>query len=231
MYKLNCIVLGDDPSHNIFVVDIAPKQTVADLKDLIKDKKKPEFDHVAADRLKLWKVKLPVDDALKNTLESLELNKLESPSPVKKLQKVFSEIPEDEHLHIVIQGPHAVSSEPLHLNCIVFGDDPTHIFPVSVAQTRTVGDLRKVIKEEKKRAFRDVDADSLKLWKVNLPFNDALKHTLETLELAHEKELSPVDGMLEVFGSVLQHKRLHIVIQPLPADDPVLICNRRLPHS
>ncbi|KAG1764488.1 hypothetical protein EV702DRAFT_982040 [Suillus placidus] len=166
MYELNCIVLGDDPRH-VFEIKIAPTDSVSALQKVIKDAKKPEFDHVAADILKLWKVDLPVDDALKNTLESLELNELESPSSVKKLQKVFSEIPEDEHLHIVIQGPLSASSEPLHLNCIVFGDDPTHIFPVSVAQTQTVGDLRKVIKEENKQQFDRVDAKSLKLWKVS----------------------------------------------------------------
>lgn len=60
-----------------------------------------------------------------------------------------------------------MSSEPLHLNCIVLGDDPSHIFPINIAQTRTVGDLKDMIKDKKKRYFDHVDADSLKLWKVS----------------------------------------------------------------
>ncbi|KAG1766753.1 hypothetical protein EV702DRAFT_980692 [Suillus placidus] len=55
MYKLNCIVLGDDPSR-IFAVDIGETQTVSELREVIQDEKKPEFDHIDADRLKLWKV-------------------------------------------------------------------------------------------------------------------------------------------------------------------------------
>ena len=53
--KLNCIVFGDDPRH-IFPVDVERTKTVGDLKNVIKVAKKPEFDHVAADRLELWKV-------------------------------------------------------------------------------------------------------------------------------------------------------------------------------
>jgi len=54
-YKLNCLVLGDDPNH-IFPVNIAQTQTVGDLKKVIKDEKKPQFDHIPADGLKLWNV-------------------------------------------------------------------------------------------------------------------------------------------------------------------------------
>jgi hypothetical protein len=53
--KLNCIVLGDDPSH-AFEIKIAPTESVSALREVIKDKKKPHFDHVPADSLKLWKV-------------------------------------------------------------------------------------------------------------------------------------------------------------------------------
>jgi hypothetical protein len=41
------------------------------------------------------------------------------------------------------------------LNCIqvVFGEDQNHMFPVNIARTQAVGNLRKVIKEEKKPQF------------------------------------------------------------------------------
>jgi len=48
------------------------------------------------------------------------------------------------------------------LNCLVLGDDPAnHIFQVDIGRTQTVGDLKELIKEEKKNAFHDIDADRL----------------------------------------------------------------------
>ncbi|KAG2339563.1 hypothetical protein BDR05DRAFT_938849 [Suillus weaverae] len=106
MYKLNCIVLGDDPNC-IFAVDIGETQTVGELRQVIKDKCKIEFDHVAAKSLTLWKVDLPVDEMIEHNLSSLTLDPKQYLSPVDEMLEVFSKIPEDEHLHIVIQGPPA----------------------------------------------------------------------------------------------------------------------------
>lgn len=57
MLNLNCWVLGDDPQR-VFPVKIASSETVGGLKDAIKDKMKPEFDHAAANSLILWKVSM-----------------------------------------------------------------------------------------------------------------------------------------------------------------------------
>jgi hypothetical protein len=54
--ELNCLVLGADIS-SIFPVKIANTESVGTFKELIKDKKRPAFDHVPADTLKLWKVR------------------------------------------------------------------------------------------------------------------------------------------------------------------------------
>jgi hypothetical protein len=56
--ELNCLVQGDD-SRRVFQLEIASTKTVSALKDPIKDKKKPAFDHVPADTLVLWKVSIP----------------------------------------------------------------------------------------------------------------------------------------------------------------------------
>jgi hypothetical protein len=48
--ELNCLVLGDDPSH-IFTIEIQGTKNISALKEVIKDKKKPVFDHVPADAL------------------------------------------------------------------------------------------------------------------------------------------------------------------------------------
>jgi hypothetical protein len=64
---LSSLVLGDDPSH-IFTIEIADSKDVSALKELIKDKKKPAFDHVPADTLNIFRVSFPVDDDLEATL-------------------------------------------------------------------------------------------------------------------------------------------------------------------
>jgi hypothetical protein len=43
-------------SDRVFPVEIAKTKTVGALKEAIKDERKPDFDHVAADSLVLWKV-------------------------------------------------------------------------------------------------------------------------------------------------------------------------------
>ncbi|KAG1851654.1 hypothetical protein F4604DRAFT_1592275 [Suillus subluteus] len=214
MYKLNCIVLGNDPNC-IFPVDIAQTQTVGDLRKVIKDEKKRQFDHVDADSLKLWKVDLPVDETIEHKLSNLTFDTKKSLLPVAKLSKFFSEQPNEEYLHIVIQGPPALSSGPLHLklNCIVLGNDPNCIFPVDIAQTQTVGDLRKVIKDEKKRQFDHVDADSLKLWKVDPPVDVTIEN-LRNLTLDPTKSLSPVAKLSKFFSEQPNEEYLHIVVQP-----------------
>jgi hypothetical protein len=52
---LNCWVDGGDRGR-VFLIKISSSETVSTLKDAIKDKKKPTFDHVPADSLDLWKV-------------------------------------------------------------------------------------------------------------------------------------------------------------------------------
>jgi hypothetical protein len=52
------------------------------------------------------------------------------------------------------------------LFCWVQGDDPEQAFSLDVSGTKNVSELKEAIKEKKKHTFRDVDADTLKLWKV-----------------------------------------------------------------
>ncbi|KAG1831185.1 vacuole effluxer Atg22 like-domain-containing protein [Suillus subalutaceus] len=53
IYKLNSIVLGNDPCR-VFEIKIAPTESVSTLQKVIKDAKKPQFDRVAADGLEIW---------------------------------------------------------------------------------------------------------------------------------------------------------------------------------
>jgi hypothetical protein len=58
-------------------------------------------------------------------------------------------------------------SDMLCLNCWVLGDDPQRVFSVKIAKSETIDALKKAVKEEKKNAFFNLDADSLDLWKVS----------------------------------------------------------------
>ncbi|KAG1843680.1 hypothetical protein F4604DRAFT_1823435 [Suillus subluteus] len=111
--RLNCLVLGDDPRFHIFPIKIARTESVGDLKKLIKEDKRPEFDAVAADRLKLWNVaNLTADAALESNVRRVIEHKLPLLS-MAKLSKVFSSLPEEEHLHVVVQRPPAGISRNL----------------------------------------------------------------------------------------------------------------------
>ena len=103
---LNCLVLGHDTSR-IFPIEIAERKTVGALKDVIKDKKEHAFRHVDADALLLWKVSIPVNRSLTENLSKLDFVDDGSLLPVKRLSGVFSDQPEDEHLHIVVRVPPA----------------------------------------------------------------------------------------------------------------------------
>jgi hypothetical protein len=102
--NLNCLVLGHDASH-IFPIEIAERKTVGALRKAIKDEKRPAFDHVPADTLLLWKVSILVNRNPTENLSKLDFVDENSLLPVKKLSKIFSEKPEDEHLHIVVRVP------------------------------------------------------------------------------------------------------------------------------
>ncbi|KAG1725697.1 uncharacterized protein EDB91DRAFT_83444 [Suillus paluster] len=107
-YKLFCLVLGGH-RNNVFSVDIRRTQTVGDLKNMIKEKTKHAFRDVDAHRLMLWDVDLLVDEAFENRLNSLKLDPKQFLSPVTQLFKVFSQQPNEKHLHIVVRPPHTAS--------------------------------------------------------------------------------------------------------------------------
>ena len=98
-------MLSDDASR-VFQVEIVNSKTVGDLRKLIKEEKRPAFDHVPADTLVLWKVSIAINGNLAESLDPDIIN--DDPLlPVNRLSKVFSDPPEDEHLHIVMQAPPA----------------------------------------------------------------------------------------------------------------------------
>ena len=104
--ELNCFVYGDTPAvERIFPIVIARSRTVGTLKNLIKERKHPEFAHIAADRLILWNVSIPLDKNADNALKQLVLRDQKKLFPTKRLSSYFPDEPAKEHIHVVIQPP------------------------------------------------------------------------------------------------------------------------------
>ena len=102
MLLLNCYLLGDDP-YQIFSVEIEETKTVGILKSLIKEKNAPQFNHIVASKLKIWRVDLPVPNFLQS-LEKIKLDDTNSLSPVDDLSEVFL-APDRKRVHVIIQSP------------------------------------------------------------------------------------------------------------------------------
>ncbi|KAF8931909.1 hypothetical protein BGZ47_011637, partial [Haplosporangium gracile] len=60
----------------------------------------------------------------------------------------------------------------LSLFCLVNGEATSNAFPVEIEATKTIGDLKELIKTKKTNDFQDVDADKLTLWRVSISVAD-----------------------------------------------------------
>ena len=60
------------------------------------------------------------------------------------------------------------------LNCLVFGDTARHVFSVKALMTESIATVKELVKS-KKLAFRDIDADTLQLWKVSVAYQSVYK--------------------------------------------------------
>ena len=58
LLSLNCVI-SDDPDR-MFTVEIEKTKNVSILKDMIKEKKAPHLNHIAASDLDLWQVECPI---------------------------------------------------------------------------------------------------------------------------------------------------------------------------
>jgi hypothetical protein len=103
-------------------------------------------------------------------------------------------------------------SATLQLNCWVFDDHVSQVFPVKITNTESVSTLKKAIKE-KKPSLDHVSTDALTLWKVSFPVNHNLQQSIANLDLTDETSLSSMDDLFKVFSDVPPHKNLHIVVK------------------
>ena len=105
-------------------------------------------------------------------------------------------------------------SDQLELYCLVLGDGPSHIFPVKIAGTESVGTLKEVIKAKKPHRFQHLDADSLVLLQVSISANsdEELQEKLRLRNKDLDVSLSSWKRLAEFFSGI-GGEALHIVIQ------------------
>ncbi|KAF8121501.1 hypothetical protein EV363DRAFT_1232664, partial [Boletus edulis] len=163
---LHCWVYGEYVE-TIFQVKIPRTETVASLKEAIKNKKPVAFRDMDVGTLALYKVTLSgsSDEELEESLKKLSLDKQECLSGQTKLSKVFPESApsnDDDKTTIIV-------IDVATLNCWVRGQATDRVFEVKIPRAGNVAALKEAIKDKKPMDFRDVDADSLALYKLRDP--------------------------------------------------------------
>jgi hypothetical protein len=106
---------------------------------------------------------------------------------------------------------HLPSVSGLTLNCLVYGDDPRHVFPVKIANGESVGSLKKTMKENKV-ALDHVDADALTLWNVSIPDDDGFRENASKFEPIDDNALRPMTLLNQIFPVTPRVGDLHIIV-------------------
>ncbi|KAF9555837.1 hypothetical protein BGW38_009219, partial [Lunasporangiospora selenospora] len=102
---LFCLVDGEATS-NAFPVSASTTTTIGELKDLIKSKKSPRFDDVAADELTLWRTGVAItDDNDEHPISLDSLIETKKLGPATRLSRVFPDDLPEETVHIIVQRP------------------------------------------------------------------------------------------------------------------------------
>ncbi|KAF9945565.1 hypothetical protein BGZ72_001215 [Mortierella alpina] len=132
-----------------FSVKISADETVDEFKELIKAKKSPRFDDVAADELTLWKFNLPI--VPENNHKPIVLNEIDSKAellPINDLYDVFEEKPLRNTIRILVQRPLPVAKDMdaiAKFTVTINGVTPKTFEWITTPKTAILDHLRKVI--------------------------------------------------------------------------------------
>src|SRR2546421_12913254 len=99
-FDLACNIKGNTVVVNAFPVNIEKDQFVGHLKDAIKAKRAPEFDHFSADRLRLWKVAISGD--IEDQLKNLSLRDSDELLSINEIGYYWPEKPPKKTIHVII---------------------------------------------------------------------------------------------------------------------------------
>jgi hypothetical protein len=98
------------------------------------------------------------------------------------------------------------------LFCLVKGSNTTaNAFEVDTEKGHSVSRLKKVIKEEKPNDFAGIDANNLKLWKVEISGDH--DDQLRTLILQDSNQLSALNDIGDYWSTSPPKKHIHVIIK------------------
>src|SRR4051794_12986254 len=103
------------------------------------------------------------------------------------------------------------------LFCLVHGDPVERAFEIDISNDKSVSRLKKEIKKQKENDFRNIDADKLTLWKVDISHDDedAVKQ-LALKETDVIKKMSPVSRIGKYYHEEPAEGLIHVVIERPP---------------
>ncbi|KAF8415149.1 hypothetical protein L210DRAFT_3657885 [Boletus edulis BED1] len=181
---LYCWVYGEYVE-TIFQVKIPRTETVASLKEAIKNKKPVAFRDMDVGTLALYKVTLSgsSDEELEENLKKLSLDKQDP---------------------CLAQYYTAKSLSP---------DATDRVFEVKIPRAGSVAALKEAIKDKKPVDFRDVDAESLALYKLRDPVTGPYDENLNGVILSeHGELLRPSNVLSEAFPTPSPARHIHIIV-------------------
>jgi hypothetical protein len=110
-----------------------------------------------------------------------------------------------------------------HLNLFVYVIGPgSSSFPVTMERSETVGHLKKAILKEKPNDLKDVDADRLILYKVELPDDENLEQSAH--DATKEELRVPSRVLSKIFPSNLPEETVSILVGlPKELGNPTLV--------
>ncbi|GET04664.1 kinase-like domain-containing protein [Rhizophagus clarus] len=109
------------------------------------------------------------------------------------------------------------------LLCLVKGNTTANAFPVDIEKDRLVGHLKEAIKAKKQSDFAGVDADKLKLWKVEIP--DDQDDQLANPLLNDQTELLATRDIGDYWTGKPPKRHINIIVKsPLLSLEEALSC-------
>ena len=98
------------------------------------------------------------------------------------------------------------------LLCLVKGNTTAIAFSVKISRDEPVSELKKAIKAEKHKTFHGIEADELKLWKVQIPGDQ--DDLLSNLTLNDGDELLATREIGDYWTEKPPKRNIHVIVEP-----------------
>ncbi|KAK3805240.1 MAG: hypothetical protein JOS17DRAFT_49006 [Linnemannia elongata] len=128
----------------------------------------------------------------------------------------------------------AMDSNPLTLFCLVDGEATSNAFPVEIESTKTIGNLKDLIKTKIPDTFNGVDAKDLTLWRVSISDDDDNDLPVLLDSVPEKKKLKATTRLLKVFDTELPDDTIHVIVQrppPVLTSIPARVSTPHLAHA